>query len=231
MRFGLSLISGVHSKERADIVTSSLTSLSKTNVLDLRVPVLAISYNAINYFDYEGFFNLLEKKFDLMDRLDPQNISGAMALAVANATNMLEYKADVTHVVFLWDDFIYNPEWLQELNKLVLRHPDGKAWSIYRSSFTRHHRIIGGDGVDVLMTMHDGIGCVTREEWQEYSKCHNGSDFSVPLDFPGGGNTPDIHHAYARPGDRWATSRDYAQNICRHVGIENVDCAIDFVGE
>ena len=231
LRFGLSLVSGVYSKEREAIVTRSLNSLYRTNVKDLNVPVLAVSYNAISYFSYEKFFKLLENKFDLMDRRDPPNIVGAMALAVDTATRLLEYKQDVTHLVFLWDDFVYNPEWLQELYKLIQRHPDSKAWSIYRSRYSRHHQVVGGDGIDVLMSMHDGIGCVTREEWIEYGKYHNGSDFSVPLDWPGGGNTPDIHHAYARPGNRWATSRDYAENLGRHIGIEHVDCAIDFVGE
>jgi hypothetical protein len=114
---------------------------------------------------------------------------------------------------------------------LIERHPDGIAWSVYRSRYTRHHRIIGGDGTDVLMTMHDGVGAVTREEWLEYKKHHNGYDFQVPPTWPGGGSTPDIHHSCARPGNRWATSRDYLENLGRHQGIEQYDCAIDFVGE
>ena len=76
------------------------------------------------------------------------------------------------------------------------------------------------------MTMHDGIGCVTREEWLEYAKFHNGHDF-----YCSDGCTPDIHHAEQRPGERWATPRDYMENLGRHRGIESVDCAIDFVGE
>jgi hypothetical protein len=230
MKFGLSLISGATTVDRARIVNQSLTSLSKTNVKDLEKPIIWITHSD-GVVDYTDMFKELSSPFELVAMTDNPKIAGPMALAVNNATVLLDVNPSVTHVIFLWDDFIYNPEWLQELNKLVARHPDGKAWSIYRSAYTRHHRIIGGDGVDVLMTMHDGIGCVTREEWFGYSKTHNGHDFSVPPDFPGGGCTPDIHHAYARPGDRWATSKDYAQNIGRHPGIENVDCAIEFVGE
>lgn len=229
MRFGLSLISGVYNKEREAIVTRSLTSLAKTNTQGLERPILWITRSI--GFDYAPYFDLLVGPFSLIARTDNPRISGAMALAVDNVTDLFTCNNDITHVVVLWDDFIYNSEWLLELYKLIQRHPDGKAWSIYRSRYSRHHQVVGGDGIDVLMSMHDGIGCVTREEWIEYGKYHNGSDFSVPPDFPGGGNTPDIHHAYARPGNRWATSRDYAENIGRHRGIENVDCAINFVGE
>ncbi len=227
MRFGLCLVSSCYRQERTPILHRSLLSLAKTDVDGLEQPAFMMTY-AQGLYDYQPFMRLIENKFEALARQDPVQIKGAMPLCIDNSYEVLRRWDDVTHLFFLWDDFVYNPAWLQALSLLIGRKPVGKAWSIYRSRYTRHHRIIWGPDEygDVKMTMHDGIGCVTREEWLEYANFHNGFDFSC-VD----GCTPDIHHADNRPGDRWATGRDFIQNLGRHHGIEDVDCAIDFVGE
>lgn len=223
MRFGLSICSYVYNDERAEIVKRTLASLGRTNLTDLEKPVLRVTYSPTS-FDYVPFFVQLNDKFNLGMAIDPPEVTHTFKIYLDAGSKLLREHQDVTHLVFLWDDFIYNPEWLRELSKLIERHSDAVAWSVYRSAYTEFHRITGGDGVDVTMTMHDGMGCVTREEWLEFERLDNGATNGWSVG-------PDTKHASLRPGNRWATSRDYMQNICPHKGIETVDCAIDFVGE
>jgi hypothetical protein len=224
MRLAMTMVSYAYDGTRCDALARSLPSLARTNVIDLEKPVLRITYKPA-LFDYTSYFEVLKQTFDLEVGVDPPDLqwpeyshysrwcSKLQGMAIRK---VFEEYHDVTHVALLWDDFIYNPEWLRELAKLIERHPDGIAWSVYRSSYTSFHRIIGGDGNDVLMTMHDGVGCVTKEE------------FFAGLDRAG---SDDCEHAARRPGNRWATKRDYCQNLCRHSFCADVDCAIDFVGE
>jgi hypothetical protein len=225
MRFGLELVSHVYDAQRVELATRSFNSLAKTNILGLDKPVLQLTYKPAS-FNYDPFVEKLKEKFEVNVLMDPLGMPSGMAnfcpVCEDGVMKILDQHQDVTHVDFLWDDFVYNPEWLQELAKLIERHPvDTMAWSVYRSAYTAYHRIIGGDGVDVLMTMHDGIGCMTREEFGAYMAS-------------GWAPCPDIDHASRRPGNRWATSRDYKQNIGKspsHAHFAEYDCAIDFVGE
>jgi len=228
MKFGLVLVSYVYNQEREAMTARSLLSLSRTNVDSLEEPVLQCSFRA-SQFDYSNYIGDLSQKFNVEVEDDVPGSSGNLNSFVACTANKLLTNVNITHLVFLYDDFIYNPEWLQELYKLVLRHPGARAWAVYRSSYVASHRIIETQGTDCLMTMHDGLGCLERSEWEEYIATTNG-DFSVG-DCLGGGNTIDIHHACARPGDRWATSKDYWQNIGVHSYLGRQDEAIDFIGE
>jgi hypothetical protein len=220
MRFGLAFVTYVYTPDRVAMTKHALTSLAKTNVTGLEKPVVRISYRP-SEFRYEDYFDMLKEKFEVTCVPDSPECN-SMVYAVEDAgLRIADEHPDVTHVVHLCDDRIYNPEWLIQLKGLIERHPDGLAWSVFRSAYTDFHRIIGGDGTDVLMTMHDAIGCTTAEEWRNFIKTY------------GYVGCPDIAHAQLRPGNRWATGRDYMENIGRHYdrGIGDVDCAIDFVGE
>jgi|HubBroStandDraft_5_1064220.scaffolds.fasta_scaffold00774_5 hypothetical protein len=223
MRFGLALPSFAYDDERVKIIDWTLRSLAKTNVEGLERPVLDITHG-VSAFSYEPYMGALSQKFEARTLPDPPDIrkpDRMHYIVTASALRLLNDHPDVTHICCLVDDYIYNPEWLHQLEALIARHPtETRAWSVFRSRYTEYHRIVGGDGVDVLMSMHDSIGCMTREEMFEF--CKNGYVAA-----------PDIGHAQQRPGPRWATSRDYMENVGRHVamGIADVDCAIDFVGE
>lgn len=220
MRFGLAFITYMYKPEREAMLEHALTSLSKTVVDGLEKPVLRISYKPTG-FNYEKYVEVFEDKFEVTLIPDVPECTNMPYAAMDAGTKILSEHPDVTHNVHLCDDRIYNPFWLIQLKGLIDRHPYAKSWSVYRSRYTDYHRILGGDGVDVIMSMHDAIGCTSREEWQEFVRLHG----YVPC--------PDIQHAQYRQGDRWATSRDYMDNIGRHydIGIGEVDCAIDFVGE
>jgi len=228
MKFGLVLVSYVYNQERATIASRTLTSLAKTNVEPLPPPILQCSFRTSG-FDYSQYIEDLNKKFRVIVDDDVPGSSGNLNSFVSCTANKLLENKEVTHIVFLYDDFVYNTEWLQELYKLIFRHPDARAWSVYRSAYVRSHRILRTEYTDCVMTMHDGLGCLERWEWEEYIATTNG-DFSVGSCL-GGGNTIDIHHACARLGDRWATGRDYWQNIGVHMYLGKQDQAIDFVGE
>jgi hypothetical protein len=225
MKFGFILTS---SPVRPLLLDRSFSSLIRTNTAGLDVPVLHLVHREPVDF-YNDYVAQLKKTWVVVTYSDIPGMHGINSIFSVFGDNLIN-TTDITHIGFLVDDFIYNPEWLIQLSCLIKRHPDAKAWSVYRSRFTRHHRILHTDDYgDVVMSMHDCIGTMTREEWLEY-KASKINDFTCPEEL-GGGNTIDIHHAYARKGDRWATGRDYMENLGRHSGIEQYDCAIDFVGE
>lgn len=229
MRFAFVVLSYVYDDARAALAKRSFESLLKTNVIGIERPLLQFSIEQ-STFDYESYFVKLREKFDVDSRSDIKATNKSLTnVIIASMDDLFDKYSDLTHIGLLPDDWIYNSEWLQQLRALVLRHPDAKAWSVIRSSYTRHHRILGGDGVDVLMNMHDAQGLITRENWKAYNAASY-TDFTVPMAI-GGGCTIDVHYPCKCPGDRWATSRDYIENIGVHPELGRLDQAIDFVGE
>ena len=215
-------------ESRRSITSECFRTLSETDTTGLERPVFSLLFRRckFKYPTLSPLFNFYQEEFP--DRLHTNAL-------IVKATDLLLLRApDITHIVFLYDDFVFHRQWLRQLAALIERHPKARAWSVYRSSYTRHHRITGGDGTDVTMTMHDGLGCVTVEEWVSYwhtfvKVC--GGDATVPGNHElGGGCTLDVHHAYAHAGDRWATSRDYMENLGVHPELGRQDQAIDFVG-
>jgi hypothetical protein len=231
MRLGMVLTSRVYDDERAKIVRRSFDSLTNTVMIGVERPAMAL-LNTTSSFDYGPYLEAWGYKWDVVISKD---LKWRLNVLQSIGAEILLADGTVTHLYFMYDDFIYNPHWLRQLQGLIERHPGARAWGVYRSSFTNFHRIIGGDDVDVLMTMHDGIGCVSREEWTAYQDTLKG-EFIVPLKRDTGETilvdcTIDVHHAYQRPGERWATSKDYMQNIGVHQFLGRQDEAIDFVGE
>lgn len=232
MKFGLIYISRVTTPHRKKIVEQSLMTLAKTDVTGLDAE-LVIFYRESPLMDYEKDCEALDERYLHLVK-DEGTYPYTNDVTYASVKALKELVPDATHIVFLYDDFIFNPQWLNQLVGVIERHPDAKAWSVYRSSYTRHHRIVDGDGVDVRMTMHDGMGCMTVGEWDAFEtliKSQVGNTTVPPNHELGGGFSIDIFHAYAMPGDRWATSRDYWQNLGIHAGLGRQDQAIDFVGE
>ena len=134
---------------------------------------------------------------------------------------------NVTHGVFVADDFVYNPAWLVELESLIQRHPGARSWYVYRSNNERWHRTLREEDSDHLVTSISGPGCFAREEWRSW-----GVDYHI-FPFPGGW-TLDLLHSMMRLGERWVTARSYIQQIGvrgMHNSAQECDEAVDFVGE
>lgn len=232
MRFGLAYVSYSYNEQRLIYLKESVRTLANTNIDGLETPLLHVLYKKSNY-QYGDIIGMLDAKFSVVtvDDRELGNCGSVSNLILANGNMTAAY--NVTHIMFIWDDFIFNCEWLRQLQECVIRNPDGGSWSVYRSNYKKHHQIIEETETDVVMSMHDGIGCVTKESWLEYSKSVKGYDVPANVPYLSGGYTIDLHHAYVVQGKKYATKRDYMQNLGRHVawGIADVDCAIDFVGE
>lgn len=139
---------------------------------------------------------------------------------------------EVTHVVWMGDDALFNPNWLVELANLIRRHPEARSWSVYRSAHVAYHTPIGESLEDIQVRSICGHGMTfSREEWKAWGiDWRAGQAWPVPS----GGNTLDLHHSYHRPGERWVTRRSFVE----HTGRTGLHCtpaipeyAIDFVGE
>jgi hypothetical protein len=239
INIGLVLVSYIYSRERAGWAERSYRSLARTNVDGLvNRPPLQFTYRMPPTVPFEYFQCIPQwaAKFDGVATEEPQQVKGLDPIVIWSANKLLLEHQDVTHVMFLMDDFVYHPDWLLTLQSLIERHPEARAWTVYRSGYMRHHKTVRYNEYcdDHGVTSISGIGCLSREEWIEYApdwrRGHGG--FSVPAE-AGGGCTLDLHHAYARPGERWATGRSYIQSIganglhCR----DGQDVAVDFVGE
>jgi len=175
-----------------------------------------------------------DEKFCLNLNVDSDfDVTGLDPLYAAGANSLLMMYPEISHLIFMQDDFLYNPEWLHQLDGLIHRHPEATAWTVYRSSHDQHHKILMRDSYgDCLVTSIAGIGTMTKEEWLAYGLTGKDGGYHVPAE-AGGGDTIDLHHAYKRQGQRWATGRDYWEGIGTD-GIHasaGVDRALDFVGE
>jgi hypothetical protein len=233
-KYGIVLPTYINSDERHKIAERSYASLYRTFVAPedrpLRIMIVAAGARSFDLaFSYEA------KEWDYFDigvfRQPPQVIG--LEPSAAWIVEQFFARTDCTHVIELADDMIYHPNWFIELKSLVARHPGAKAWSVYRSAHTLHHRTMQteiGSG-DHLVTSLAGNGtCWTREEWIAWGVHWTKGPWSVPT----GGDTLDLHHAYFRPGERWATDKSFIE----HVGIVGIHChagtpehALNFQGE
>lgn len=227
MKFGMVLISNAYSPARGTIAKWSFDSLSKTDVEGLSRPRMALMVKP-SRFDYKHYTDMWSKKWDV--EMVP-DAGAKLNILVLTTANVLIRHEDVTHLVFMYDDFLFNSQWMHQLENLIWRHPNAIAWSVYRSSYNRHHKIVSieENTGDTVMTCHDGLGCLTVAEWRAYGVGPQ-TDFSCTMHV-GGGNTIDLHHADTRRGERWATGKDYWQNLGVHPWLGRRDMALEFIGE
>jgi hypothetical protein len=239
IKFGLVLVSYIYSPERAAWADRSFFGLGRTNTEGLGYkPAMQFTYKTPPTVPFDYFRYVVEwtSKFDGRATEEPAEVKGLDPIVIWSFNKMVAERPDVSHLILLTDDVLYHPDWLLQMHGLVERHPDARAWTVYRSSYIRHHKTVKYDewADDHSVTSIAGIGCMTRQEWQEYApdwrRGHGG--FPVPEE-NGGGNTLDLHHAYARPGERWATGKSYWQHIGMKGthGNSNCETAADFVGE
>ena len=219
MKFGLCLPTFLYSDERKAFAEKSYASLRLTEVPEEDAPLLLYTVAANQEsWDVVGgalcdnggkFFGVIMQQPSEVTGLDP---------SLAWIVEKFFAETDCSHVIELADDMVYHPKWFVELKALVLRHPEAKAWSVYRSAHVRHHRTLSRVEGDHLVTSMAGNGtCWTREEWQAWGvNWKQGPTWPVPT----GGDTLDLHHAYFRPGQRWATDWSFMD----HLGFVGTHC-------
>jgi len=206
----------------------SVSSLGRTDLSGLESPLLYVIYKGKT--SPQSMFGKLPFAVQFHEQpKDAKNLDGALAWGW---DRLVEQNPEISHVLMLADDYLYNPTWLNKLKALILRRPAAKAWWVYRSAHEYHHKVARIDGEDVLVRSISGNGCFTVEEWKAW-----GVDYREwPREFgnPEGGNTLDLHHSFVRPGEYWVTKKSYIENIGStgaHQRTNTPERAVDFVGE
>jgi hypothetical protein len=232
MKFGIVLPTHCYNQQRMFWAIAAFQSLAKTLQPEKR-PLLLLIPHKDSLLDKEPHLLYQPPAFQNEIVQQPDSIGGTEQ-TLAWGTEQVFLNPDISHCVWMGDDALFNPHWLQQLENLILRHSEAKAWTVYRSAHVRYHAPLMTDSSsgDVLCRSLCGHGMTfTRWEWQEW-----GIHWSQGQRWPSvsGGNTLDLHHACNRPGDRWSTARSYVQ----HTGTAGVNVtpgvpefAIDFVGE
>lgn len=243
MRFGIVLPTWIYNAERARLATEAFDSLARTECPSRRAALLLLVRPGI-MSKYTGPVQGRLLAFETQMLFQGKDIEGTEQTLAWGTEEMLRSFGDVTHVVWMGDDALFHPRWLRELENLVKRHPGARAWSVYHSAHQAHHKDLRHvDGLecrldpcavntasddeeltcetkpfrDVLVKSVCGHGMTfTREEWAEWGiKWETGRRWNSPE-----GNTLDLHHAWARPGERWVTARSYVE----HTGKEGINC-------
>jgi len=239
MRFAIALPTYLYSEERKRNAARSYASLLRTDIPSEDCP-LWISVVSPDADSATPVYELVEtshreneiRKFNGAYFSQRPGISGTDQSLCCCVEGIIQTHLEVTHIIYLTDDLVYHPRWFIELKALISRHPDARAWSVYRSAHDRHHKTRSVVGDDHEVTSLSGNGtCFTVDEWKAWGVGSiDGSSWPVPT----GGNTLDLHHAYHRPGERWATGKSYIQ----HIGMNGLrvtsgvpEYALDFVGE
>lgn len=230
MRFGIVLPTWCYNEKRRELLTQAFHSLGWTKMPSER-PHLALIVRGEHQEAYQAAVN--DVFFTEMVK-QPETVSGTEQTLAFGTQHLLNWFESITHIVWMGDDALFNPNWLIELEALINRHPNAMAWSVYRSAHERFHAPLEftPDGLDVRVKSICGHGMTfSRKEWADW-----GIDWKAGVAWPNpeAGDTLDLHHAYYRQGERWVTKKSYVQ----HTGREGLHCTPDipeyaqeFVGE
>jgi hypothetical protein len=228
MKFGMVMPFYAPTPQRVAWAERSFASLGKTNLAGLESPLLYVVHKGKSHqWPAFGALPFIVRFYEQPQ--DAKNLDGALAWGW---NRLVEENPEISHLLMLTDDYLYNPDWLIALEGLILRRPEARAWWVYRSAHEYHHKVFRIDGEDALVRSISGNGCFTVEEWKAW-----GVDYREwPREFgnPEGGNTLDLHHSFVRPGEYWLTKRSYIQNIGTrgvHQRKDTPERAVDFVGE
>lgn len=250
MRFGIVLPTWLYNAERHRLARPCFSSLARTRCPS-NSPYLLILHK--ESWDHDSFgFNLGSHDdgyavalgpFRVYGLPEPPLVSGTEQTLAYGTEKILEFP-EVSHVVWMGDDALFNPHWLIALEALVSRHPDAVAWSVYHSAYQHVHK-------DLEEQRHDGLSL----DWENQlraaiddpslargedrvvvaytdvlvrSICGHGMTFAREeweawgVHWTQGkewhspqGTTLDMHHACNRPGERWVTKESYVEHTGR----------------
>jgi len=250
MRFGLVLPTWIYNDERLRLARPAFASLRLTKCPTYS-PYLLVLHKGdwdagLLGFDIGDHGHGTSKRFGefmVFGIPEPPVVSGTEQTLAYGTEMMLEFP-EVSHIVWMGDDALFNPDWLIELEALIERHPSAVSWSVYHSAYQGVHRDLevracerhgrGGPfhrpGYDVLVRSICGHGMTfTREEWTAWGvHWTQGKEWSSAR-----GTTLDMHHACNREGERWVTKESYVEHTGRsgkHCIPEIPEYATEFVG-
>lgn len=226
IRFAIILPSQIYSDYRRILAKEAFASLLKTN-MPSEVPTVYLLTKALDDVHPQcGHYPGLK----IRNLCEPDQELGTES-ALAYGTDKALLDESVTHLVWMGDDSLFHPDWLIQLEALIGRHPGARAWSVYRSAYEAVHTPMALGNGDVRVKSLCGHGLtMTRGEWTDWGI--NWKDGRGRWGSPSG-NTLDMLHIHARPGERWCTAKSYVQ----HTGREGKNChtgipewAVDFQG-
>ena len=221
VRLGFILPIYLYKQERVAWAERALASLRKTEPLDYRPALLCVvkPSNHSMLFEFPQFEQII-----ITQPPEVRELNSAFAYGYTEIFARFPW---ITHACILCDDWVYHPTWLGQLQNLILRHPDAKGWSVYRSGNARWHRTLREEGEDCLVTSLNGPGAISREGWRAWGV--NYASFPDPS-----GYSIDLLHVVQCRGERWATRKSYIQ----HIGVRGtyahageLDLSEMFVGE
>jgi hypothetical protein len=228
MRLGFILPVYIYSDERLKWAERGLDSLRRTAKGSYYPPLLCVTKPG--KFDDATLALLTKQPFPAFIHYIANQPADASELNSAFAwgyEHIFERFPWVTHACILCEDWIFNPQWMMQLECLISRHPDAVGWSVYRSNNARWHRTLRQEGEDCLVTSVNGPGAISREGWAAWGKSYR--DFPSPT-----GYSIDLLHVIECPGERWTTYKSYIQ----HIGLRGtyahegeLDLSLEFVGE
>lgn len=223
MTMGIILPSCIYDKYRVANAKKAFDALVKTDTAPFWiVPRLHLLLKMGVEFDYP--IADLKKKFNVTVETDPAGVSGVEQTLAYGTTQL--FKENVDYVTWIQDDTLVHPQWLVQLDKLIRRHPEAKAWSIYRSANVKTHKLIDVDANgDVLVQSIGHAMTLSKKEWREWN---------VPWQLIKDNSiTMDLVHPCSRPGERWVTGVSWANHIGKqgvHMRPMIPEYAINFQG-
>ena len=230
VKLGVILPTFVYDNTRAALAAAMFPTLLNTRIEGLtEKPMLTIMYKPPSVpFTYptDEQFN---EKFVFERLLDPPEVSGVDQTLAWGTTHMFDNGADT--VTWLGDDSLLHPDWLFQLEALINRHPEARAWSVYRSAYEMVHRTLWQDeegSGDVRVRSIGYTLTFSKKEWRGW-----GVDWRRGYWDCADGNTLDLCHIHDRPGERWVTGVSYAQHTGRwgvHCRPEIPEYAVAFQG-
>jgi hypothetical protein len=227
VKLGIVLPSYFYAKEREKLADAAFMSLSRSEPLVHRV-VLVLLVKAGTTNKYMPYMNELGKNFRVF--LKTYDDLTGTEQKFAFGTSYLLQNFDVDTVTWLTDDTLFHSLWMWKLEGLIRRHPEAKAWSVYRSAFEFMHRTIKEENEDALVHSVCAHGMTfTRQEWKEWGITPEAAA-SYGVD---GKLTLDVEHPEQRPGERWVTKQswmDHTGKVGVHTSSDIPEYARDFVG-
>lgn len=166
MRFGFVIPLWIYDDQRKNWAEASIRSLGKT-CIEGEPPVLVFVVKN-NPTDAESESLSRSAKLDGFEKIvieQPVDAVSIDAAFVYGVKWILQNRPAVTHIAFMTCDWLYHPNWLIELRSLIQRHPEGKAWWVYRSAHEKYHKTLRVEQ-DVLVRSINAGGCFPSQDYR-----------------------------------------------------------------
>ena len=179
MRFGFVIPIYTVNEQRRNWAVASLRSLAKTVVIG-EPPVICFVLNSAKENESEGIIRSSGlSQFDVMLIEQPPDAASIDACNIFGWSHILKTRPDITHLAMMTVDWLYNPRWLIELENIIQRHPQARAWWVYRSAFEFFHKTLRIEE-DVLVRSFNAGGCFPAADYRAWNPDYHNFRISAP---------------------------------------------------